>query len=99
MDKIGSKPSSDMGGSVRGDAHKRIRPKRRGSINANSTSDSFSPCLLKCNINCSVLSTRVTTEVGHTNLYEAWRPTFVVHSGARSIANSFLSFDLDCFSI
>jgi hypothetical protein len=39
IDKRGSKPSSEMGGSVKGDVQSLIRPRRRGSMKASSAVD------------------------------------------------------------
>lgn len=40
--KRGSNPKVEIGGSVRGDLQSRIRPRRRGSKNANSATESSS---------------------------------------------------------
>lgn len=43
MDRMGSKPKSEMGGSVSGVLHKRIRPSLRASRNATSVTSALSP--------------------------------------------------------
>ena len=52
IDKMGSKPSPEIGGSFRGSAHSLMRPRRRTSRKASSSaSDSSSSGSTRCNMN------------------------------------------------
>lgn len=53
IDRMGSKPSSEIGGSFKGDAQSRIRPSRRASLKANFAVDSVASSM-RCKMNCRI---------------------------------------------
>ena len=74
IDKMGSKPSSAIGGSLRGSAQSLMRPRRRASRNASSrVSASASFGSARCNMNWTGVRVARRNKIG-VHLHEPWRP-------------------------
>lgn len=77
MDKIGSKPSFEIGGSSRGSAQSLMRPRRRTSRNASSSvSDAVLFGSVRCSMNLTGVSVARRSVIG-TYLHKLWRPGLV----------------------
>ncbi len=96
MDMIGSKPSAEIGGSAKGDLHRRIRPSLRGSRKATWAASS-SPFPLRCKTNCRHVRTQETdgtTCEMHADLHEPWWPVSRCFSRCFSVVHRQTAFNL-----